>query len=147
MTHASRNQRGAILMEVVLALTIFVVAATILHGALSASMLGVGRLRQENVATDLAVTRMSELMLAPDVIEAEGPYEFTDDEGDTPEWLAGWTWEVQLEAVSTSDPEAPEMNEIVVIIRHESGVTRTLTRLLPVPPPELDTEAEMEGGP
>ena len=58
-----RAQRGAVLLEVVLALVLFVAAAAIIGSALNTSANGVERLRLSVHAADLATSVLSELQI------------------------------------------------------------------------------------
>jgi hypothetical protein len=108
----SSRETAAVLLEVVLALVLFVAAATVLTSALSSSLDGVERLRLETRASDLAVSVISELQLGIKTLSQSGPQPFG-----TP--LEGWTWEVVSSQMQTDLDETNQFKKIEVIIRHE----------------------------
>ena len=115
-------------MEVVLALVLFVAAATILTSALSSSLDSVERLRLNTHAADLAVSVMSELQLGIKSLALSGPQHF-----EAP--LEDWTWEAVSSPVQTELDESNPFKKIEVIIRHEepSAVFR-LAQILRIDP-------------
>ena len=110
----SRNARqaGAVLLEVVLALVLFVAAAAILSGGLSSSLDGIERLRLQAHAADLAVSVLSELQLGIKTLALGGPQPF-----ETP--LESWTWEAVSTPVQTEPDDTSPFKKIEVIIRHD----------------------------
>ncbi len=98
--------RGALLLEVVLSLGIFVGAAAVCMGGLAASRSTVDRLRDEAVAADLAVTILSlvEMETIPAGPTGPEPFEAPFEE---------WTWE--LDSVVHGARE--------VVVRHENSKT------------------------
>ena len=116
--------RAAVLLEVVLALTVFVgMAMTVLAG-LSASVHSARYLGLQTRAADLAVTLFSEMELGLVSAEDAGPEAYED------EALADWTWQVAVQPVSSELPEL-ELTSVEITIRHTpSGYTYTLCRML-----------------
>src|SRR5258708_4398278 len=86
-TRRRHRQEGAVLLEVILALVLFVAAAAVLTSGLSSSLDGVERLRLNTHAADLAVTVLSELQLGIKSLALSGPQQF-----EAP--LDAWTWEL-----------------------------------------------------
>jgi hypothetical protein len=118
------GRRAAVLLEIVLALTVFVgMAMTVLAG-LSTSVRSARYVGLETRAADLAVTRFSEMELGLVAAEDAGPEAYED------EALADWTWQVAVQPVVGELPEL-ELTAVEVTIRHTpSGYTHTLARLM-----------------
>lgn len=120
------RRRGAVLLEVVLALTIFVVAAAVILNALSASVRGVRQLDLDATASDLAVTVLSRLEIGDLPAQSSGPSPF--DEPDR----ADWTWQVVVNSSGgsselSSSSGAAGISQVEIVIRNESqGVVRRL---------------------
>jgi type II secretory pathway pseudopilin PulG len=102
---------GAVLLEVVLALALFVTAATIISTGLNASIAGVERLRSNTHAANLAVSVISELQLGIKS-PAESPQPFE------PPYI-DWTWEVLSIPETTTTEQASPFRKIEVVIRRE----------------------------
>ena len=115
---AGSSAAGAILLEVVLALTLFVSAAAVIGAGLNQCLNAAYRLRTRTEAADLAVTLISEIqmgLVAPAAIDA------TDYEE---EELADWTWAVNVEEMD----DVPELLCVTVTVTHEpTGVFHRLT--------------------
>src|SRR5258708_5437317 len=82
----SFREDGAVLLEVILALALFVAAAAILSSGLSSSLDAVERLRFNTHAADFAVTVLSELQLGTKTLSTMGPQAFNKPDDD-------WSWE------------------------------------------------------
>jgi type II secretory pathway pseudopilin PulG len=102
-------EAGAVLLEVVLALALFVTAATIITSGLNASLNGVERLRANTHAANLAVTVLSELQLGIKPATQSDPQPFEPP-------FADWTWEI-LVAPETNSEEAGPFKRIEVVVR------------------------------
>lgn len=104
-------EAGAVLLEVVLALALFVAAATVLTGGVNASVQAVDRLRLENHAMDLAVTLVSEMQMHARPVESvserafEAPFE-------------DWNYSIELHAID-SDVLVESLNTAEVVVRHK----------------------------
>ncbi len=123
---ASSPNRGAVLLEVVLALTLFVAAATVISGGLHASVSEVERLRRNLHATDLAVSLMSEIQLGLRPAESAGPNVF-----DPP--FQDWTWQIVTTPLDEKLGSSFALQSVEVVIRHTTeSVVRRLTQVLPV---------------
>ncbi len=107
-----RGEQGAVLLEVVLALVLFVAAAAVLSSGLSSSLDSVERLRLNTHAADLAVTVLSELQMGVKTLAAAGAQPF-----EAP--LENWTWEIVASPVQSDTDEANPFKKIEVIIRHD----------------------------
>jgi hypothetical protein len=107
-----RRCDGAVLLEVVLALVLFVAAATILTSGMSSSLDSLERLRINTHAADLAVSVLSEVQMGVKSLALSGPQPF-----ETP--LEAWTWEVVASPAQTESDDTTPFKRIEVIIRHE----------------------------
>jgi len=108
----AHGERGAVLLEVVLALVLFVAAATVLTSGLSSSLDSLDRLRLNTHAADLGVSVMSELQLGIKSVGLSGPQKF-----EAP--LEDWTWEVVSSPMQADADDSNPFKKIEVIIRHE----------------------------
>jgi len=118
--------RGAVLLEVVLALTVFVGMAMAVLGGLAMAVRSARHLGLETTAANLAISLLSEMELGLVPVEDAGPETYED------EALADWTWQVTLQPV-TSELSDLEMTSVEVAIRHtQAGYTYRMYRLLTV---------------
>ena len=86
------GERGAVLLEVVLALVLFVAAATIIGSALNTSANGVERLRLSVHAADLATSVLSELQIGSRTPGDGSPEPFAPP-------FDTWMWQVSTSPV------------------------------------------------
>jgi hypothetical protein len=113
------SARGAILLEVVLALVLFAAAATIVGVALNAAMGSVDRLRLGAQAADLSVTVFSELQLGiRSVAEAGGA---TAQNQGTNAWTVEIIAQPWGQIGTTVGTEESALSDVEVVLRHESG--------------------------
>jgi type II secretory pathway pseudopilin PulG len=135
------RQNGAVLLEVVLALVLFVAAAAILSSGLSSSLDSVDRLRLQAHAADMAVTIFSELQLGIKTLTLTGQQQFVPP-------IEGWTWEIvstPADADSGSDDSIPFKN-VEVIIRHESpALVYRLSQVLQIDPAQASKDNQLPG--
>lgn len=118
------GQKGAVLLEVVLALVLFVAAATILTNGLSSSLDSLERLRLNTHAADLAVTVLSELQMGLKTLTLNGAQPF-----DLP--MEAWTWEIVSTELESDTGEAEPVQSIEIIIRHEApALVYRLTQIM-----------------
>ena len=126
------NKTGAVLLEVVLALVLFVAAATVISSAFNASLLALDRLRLNTRAANFSATVLAELQIGIRPIVTAGPEPF-----EVP--YEGWSWEI---AVSTADEgftSTSQLRRVEVIIRHaESALVHRLAQLINAPEQEMD---------
>ena len=134
-------RRGAVLLEVIISIALFVAAAGTLYAAIASSLRAVQRVRVETMASDLAVTVLSEIHMGLREPASEGPEAFVDPlEGVEDERLTGWTWEIAVEEITSDDQELPGMTQVTVTITHtETGRGCTLVELFP---PQIEEEME-----
>jgi type II secretory pathway pseudopilin PulG len=109
---SANRRRGAVLLEVVLALVLFVAAAAVFTSAINASVDSVERQRLNTHAVDLAITVLSELQMGIRSTETNGPEAF-------PEPFENWSWELQSESVESDTGEATSLTKVEVVIRHK----------------------------
>lgn len=124
-----RNHRGAVLLEVVLSLSIFFIAAAIVFAGMSSSLKAVGSLRTRMHATDLAVTKISELKMGK--IDAMSF-------GQTPldsqsERMKNWEYRIEASPAETTSDSAPMTRVTVTIIQTQLDQEYQLTTFLPIP--------------
>lgn len=105
-----RNCEGAILLEVVLSLLLFVAAVAVVSSALNASMDSIQRQRASMHAANLAATVHAELDLGIRGAESVGPEPFTNS-------FEGWTWQMAPVATEGETGEASGLTSVEVIIR------------------------------
>jgi len=112
-TPASRHgERGALLLEVVLALVLFVAAAAIISGGISASMNSVERQRLNAHASNLAASILAELQMGARSLGDAGPAEF-----EAP--FTGWSWEIVPSATAPGEDTIGAAQLVEVIVRHD----------------------------
>lgn len=121
---ADKARGGAALLEVIIALALFVATAAIITSALSASLESLDRQRRTLHASNLANSVMAELQLG---IRAPGnsgaqPFEAPFDQ---------WTWELAVTSSETETGESSDLTHAEVIIRHKEFPTvRRLAQLI-----------------
>ncbi|MCX6906109.1 MAG: hypothetical protein NTW03_22045 [Verrucomicrobia bacterium] len=112
------------LLEVVVALALFVAAAAVLTGGIHASLRSVERLRLGTHAANLAVTVLSELQMGLRSTDTAGPQPFAEP-------FENWTCELQTAPVESEIGEASTLTKVEVIIRHkEESVVYRLTQIV-----------------
>ena len=122
------HQHGVVLLEVVISLSIFFIAAAIVFAGMSSSLKAVGTLRSRMHATDLAVTKISELKMG--LIEALsfGPEPFDSEN----ERLKDWEYQIEASPAEATSDSAPMTRVTVTIIQTQLDQEYPLTTLLPV---------------
>lgn len=127
---------GVALLEMVIALAVFVATAGVVFSSLRVGLATAGELRRRNEAANLAVTVMSLIEAGTLAVESEGPVGFDDprfeDEFYAP-LAEEWTWQTVV-------GDVPEMLDDVgvlrveVIVRHElSAIEYRLVRWMAEP--------------
>lgn len=111
-----RAGRGAVLLEVLLALGLFVFAAAIVTGGLNAAVERTLRLRAQTHTLDLAVSVVSEIQMGLRAPQAGGPEPF-----ETP--FEQWTWEIEVTPHSFGTETAPGLQLLTVIVRGQTPPT------------------------
>jgi len=121
------GQRGSILLEVVLALALFVGAATVIGSGIQASVQAVHRLRLQMHASNLALSILSEIQMRARPAANAGPEAC---EAPFQDWL--YRVVVEQEGSPLDDPNAPSALkpvEIIVWNPQEENAAHRLTQL------------------
>lgn len=113
------SQNASVLLEVVLALALFIGAATVISAGISASVEAVHRVRLQTHAANLAISIMSELQIGARPLVAIGPELL---EAPFQEWL----YRIDLNDSEAAAPESSFSHAVEVIVWHtqESAVHR-----------------------
>lgn len=120
-------RRGTALLEVILALALFVTAAAIVTSGMNASADNLDRQRLNTHAANLAATALAEIQLGiRSTVEAgEQPFAAPFDQ---------WTAELSVTPAETETGEASGLLRVEVIIRHkESTLVRRLAQVIRIP--------------
>jgi len=135
---APRSRRkGAVLLEVVLALVLFVAAASIITVGMNTSVESLERLRLNTHALNLAASVLAEVQMGVLPADANGPVEF-----DLP--FENWTWEIQSESVQGEIGDTNPLTRVEVVIRHiEKPIVHRLTQIMRFDPEEEGTYAPL----
>jgi type II secretory pathway pseudopilin PulG len=122
-TPKGKNREGAsVLLEVVLALALFIGAATVISGGISASVEAVNRVRLQTHAVNLAISVMSELQIGARPLVAVGPENFEAPFKD-------WLYRVNLTA-GESATENGSTRAVEVIVWHtQENIVHRITQL------------------
>jgi type II secretory pathway pseudopilin PulG len=136
-----------VLLEVLAALAILVFAAAVVMGTLHASLRAATDLKRDAVASDLAVTVLSQLQLGqlPAVAQENRPFDPPHED---------WTWTLEDAAADagptiTAADGSSASRSVELIIRHTpTGHTlRLMARIAPTPPPAPPAPPELEAAP
>lgn len=117
---SARDMRGAVLLEVVLALGLFVAGATIALGGLSTATDTVDRLRRELTAVNLASSLIAEVQLGVRPLQSGRPEAFAPP-------LSDWSWSLTVEPLApTVEARVENAADTVVsgVVRVEAIVRR-----------------------
>ena len=106
-------RQGAVLLEVLLALVLFVGAAAIITASMNASMEGLDRLKLNTHAGNLSASVLAELQLGIRVADTSGEQSFEKP-------FEEWTWELARAAAETESGEASGLTQVEVIIRRKN---------------------------
>lgn len=116
---------GAVLLEVLLALALFVSSAAVMISALNASLGSLERQRLGLHGINLASSILAEIQLGirPPVSEAAKPME--------PPWQ-DWTLEVVIAPMAGADPGVVDLQQVEVVVRHlDPPLVQRLGQILP----------------
>ena len=105
-------QSGVVLLEVVLALVLFVAAASVISTAVNASLEGVVRQRLNTHAVDLAISVLSELQIGSRTADSAGPERFSVP-------FEHWTWQLALTPRDERELEPSGLALVEVVVRHD----------------------------
>ena len=115
---------GAALLEVIIALALFVAMAAVMTSALSSSLDSLDRQRLNTHATNLASSILAELELGVRSTESSGPQPVGFPYED-------WTWEAAITGTETETGEASGLTRVEVIVRHKSSpIVRRLAQFV-----------------
>ena len=119
-----RAARGAVLLEVILALVLFAAAAAIIGAGIHSAINGVERQRLNAHAVNLAVSVISEIQMGLRTVESVGPDSFENP-------FEHWSWELILTPTETEAGEASDLTRVEVIVRHDDpALVHRLTQVL-----------------
>ena len=123
------SRKGAVLLEIVLAMTIFVFSVAVVQSGLVSCLRSLDTVRLQNQAVNLAVTKISEIHMGLlDVIDT-APTSFEEED----ESLSEWEWQITTEPIG-EDPTAPIMTLVTVTITNASQrITYQLTEIMSSP--------------
>lgn len=123
-TGSRRSVDGAALLEVIIALALFVAMAAVMTSALSSSLDSLDRQRLNTHATNLASSLLAELELGIRSTESSGPQPVGFPYED-------WTWEAAVTGTETETGEASGLTRVEVIVRHKSSpIVRRLAQFV-----------------
>ncbi|MHC4294128.1 MAG: hypothetical protein ACYSTL_00920 [Planctomycetota bacterium] len=118
---------GTILLEVLLALTLLFTSAAVVFSGLSTSYAAVNRVRFEVQASDLGVSKLSELQMRQLAVVDDGPNFYESED------LSEWTWQIVTASVDeTALMEIPTKQVEIVITHTPSGLVHRLVALVVV---------------
>ncbi len=122
---ASRQSRtGAALLEVIIALALFVATAAVVTSALSSALDSLERQRLNTHATNLAASVLAELQLGILQTGSTGAQAFEPP-------FEQWTWEAALSSSDTETGETSGLTRVEVTIRHkDSAIVRRLAQVI-----------------
>lgn len=119
--------KGTALLEVILALALFVVAAAVVTSGMSASTDNLDRQRRHTHAANLAATVLAEIQLGIRTTSESGEQPFAAP-------FEQWTSELIVTPTETESGEASGLLRVEVVIRHqESSLVRRLAQIIRVP--------------
>ena len=132
----AHERAGAVLIEVILALVLFLGAATIIGTALNSSATGVERLRRSAHAADLATSVLSELQIGSRSLAVSGPEPF-EPPFDT------WMCEVRTMPIEQrEETKAGSLIQVEVVVRDtESDLVYRLFQTMPLSSVHTGTES------
>lgn len=115
-----RHLAGAVLLEVLVALGLFVFAATIVSNGLNAAVERTLRLKLQTHALDLAVSVLAEIQIGMRPAQPAGPEVFAAP-------FEAWTWQIETVPYSFGTEELAGLQQVTVIVR--GGAPPTVQRL------------------
>lgn len=105
---------GAVLMEVVFALSLFFVGAVFVMNGLNGALRGVNTIKLEADAADLAVTTFSEVQMGLTPLQSVGPV------GVAYAGSEGWTYELVVSGIEDT-LDLPQLKKLEIVVRNEAG--------------------------
>lgn len=110
----ARAERAAVLLEVVLALTLFVFAAGILSSSLQTAVERTRRLHDQAHALDLAASLLAEVEMGLRPRQPAGPEPFEPP-------FESWTWQIEASPHSFGDGERQPLHRVSVVVRNPNS--------------------------
>ncbi len=134
---AAGSRQGAVLLEVILALALFVFATAIVSSSLHSAVERTARLHLQAHALDLAVSVLSEVQMGVLPLAPAGPEPF-----EAP--FDQWTWQVEVSPFSFDTEDVSGLQLVSVVVRNEgaSAVQRLAQLVAPPPTPGADGAGE-----
>jgi hypothetical protein len=141
-----RQLQGVVLLEVLLALGLFVFAAAVVSSGLNAAVERTLRLKLQTHALDLAVSVLAEIQMGMRPAQPAGPEVF-----EAP--FEAWTWQIETVPYSFGTGELAGLQQVTVIVR--GGAPPTVQRLAellvspaggPASDPWLERTADVRSG-
>lgn len=124
----ARSRRGAVLLEVILALALFAFAAAVVSSSLHSAVERTARLHAQTHALDLAVSVLSEIQMGVRPLTSAGPEPF-----EAP--YEQWNWQVEVTPYSFDTEDTSGLQLVAVVVRNEdSTAVQRLTQLVAPPP-------------
>ena len=119
---SAKAETGSVVLEVVLALALFIGAATVISAGISASVDAVHRVRLQTHAANLAISIMSELKIGARPLASIGPENL-----ETP--FQEWLYRVNLNAGDEATSELDSTRAVEVIVWHtQENVVHRITQ-------------------
>ncbi|MFP4355732.1 MAG: hypothetical protein ACLFUJ_11475 [Phycisphaerae bacterium] len=103
---------GAVLLEVIFAITLLAAAGAVVYSSLSFSARSVRQLRLGAQAADLANSVLAELQMGTLELINDGPVE-----ADGPHW--DWTWQTIVDEQPGRDETEPDMLRVEVVVYND----------------------------
>lgn len=126
---APASSKGAVLLEIVLAMAIFVFSAAVVQSGLVSCLRSLSTVRLQNQAVNLGVTKLSEIQMG--LLDVAGTELTSFEEED--ESLSEWEWQVTAEPIG-EDAETSPMTLVTVTITNTSQrITYQLTEIMSSP--------------
>jgi len=143
----ARRAPGVVLLEVLLAMTLFVLAASVIASALRSTTTAAMRIRSKTQANNLAQTILAELATGQVELADTPPTDFSEEteEGDIVNPAEGWAYEITTEELI----DLPALTRVTIIVRHEdaSQATGRITQWMLTPADEEEMAAGAGGAP
>ena len=112
------------LLEVLIALTLFVIAAAVVGAALRSTMNATADIGRAAKAANLARSVLAELSAGGLELVDTAPTPFAEDAEDEP-IEEGWTYEIATEDITGT----PGLKQVTIIVRHDDPVRPQACRL------------------
>ncbi len=131
-----RRAGGAVLLEVILAMSIFFAAAAVIVSGMTACVRSARSLKTEARAANLAVTLLSEIQMGLVPADDDGPNEYDDDED-----MQGWTWQIVTSDIQET-VDIGSLKQVEIIITSPDG--KYVYRLVQLMPAGDEEQPESE---